>query len=50
MPLGQFDDDLTEHVHHAFAAVARLKPGVTLAEASAEIRQLNEQSAIAYPI
>jgi putative ABC transport system permease protein len=50
MPLGQYDDDLTEHVHHAFAAVARLKPGVTLSQASAEIRQLNEQSAIAYPI
>jgi len=31
MPLGQFDDDLTEHIHHAFAAVARLKPGVSLA-------------------
>jgi putative ABC transport system permease protein len=50
MPLGQFDDDLTEHVHHAFVAIARLKPGVTVSEASAEIRQLNEQSAIAYPI
>jgi len=50
MPLGQFDDDLTEHVHHAFVAIARLKPGVTFSEASAEIRQLNEQSAIAYPI
>lgn len=50
MPLGQFDDDLTEHVHHAFAAVARLKPEVTLAKAAAEIRQLNEQSAMAYPI
>ena len=31
MPLGQFDDDLTEHVHHAFVAIARLKPGVTFA-------------------
>jgi putative ABC transport system permease protein len=50
MPLGQFDDDLTEHVHHAFAAIGRLKPGVTLSEATAEIHQLNEQSAIAYPI
>jgi putative ABC transport system permease protein len=50
MPLGQFDDDLTEHVHHAFVAISRLKPGVTFSEASAEIRQLNEQSAIAYPI
>jgi putative ABC transport system permease protein len=50
MPLGQFDDDLTEHVHHAFAAIARLKPGVTISQAREEIRQLNEQSAIAYPI
>jgi putative ABC transport system permease protein len=50
MPLGQFDDDLTEHVHHAFVAIARLKPGVTLSQATAEMRQLNEQSAIAYPI
>jgi putative ABC transport system permease protein len=50
MPLGQFDDDLTEHVHHAFVAIARLKPGVTISQATAEMRQLNEQSAIAYPI
>ncbi|HEY6265085.1 MAG TPA: ABC transporter permease [Candidatus Acidoferrum sp.] len=50
MPLGQFDDDLTEHVHHAFAAIARLKPAVTISQAREEIRQLNEQSAIAYPI
>jgi putative ABC transport system permease protein len=50
MPLGQFDDDLTEHVHHAFAAIARLKSGVTISQAREEIRQLNEQSAIAYPI
>jgi putative ABC transport system permease protein len=50
MPLGQFDDDLTEHVHHALAAIGRLKPGVTLSQATSEIHQLNEQSAIAYPI
>jgi putative ABC transport system permease protein len=50
MPLGQFDDDLTEHVHHAFVAIARLKPGVTISQATGEMRQLNEQSAIAYPI
>jgi putative ABC transport system permease protein len=50
MPLGQFDDDLTEHVHHAFAAIARLNPGVTISQAREEILQLNEQSAIAYPI
>jgi predicted permease len=50
MPLGQFDDDLTEHAHHAFAAIARLNPGVTISQAREEILQLNEQSAIAYPI
>ena len=49
MPLGQFDDDLTEHIHHAFAVVARLKPGVSLEQARDEIRRLNQQEAIAYP-
>ena len=50
MPLGQFNDDLTEHVHHAFVAIARLKTGVTISQARAEINQLNQQSATAYPI
>jgi len=50
MPIGQFEDDLTEHVHHAFVAIARLKAGVTLSQATAEVHQLNAQSAIAYPI
>jgi hypothetical protein len=49
MPLGQFDDDLTEHIHHAFAVVARLKLGVSLAQARDEIGRLNQQEAIAYP-
>jgi putative ABC transport system permease protein len=49
MPLGQFDDDLTEHVHHAFVAVARLKPGISLSQAQDEIGRLNQQEAIAYP-
>jgi putative ABC transport system permease protein len=49
MPLGQFDDDLTEHIHHAFVAVARLKPGVSLSQARDEIGRLNQQEAIAYP-
>jgi len=49
MPLGQFDDDLTEHIHHAFAVVARLKPGISLAQARDEIGRLNQQEAIAYP-
>jgi len=34
MPIGQYADDLTEHIHHAFIGVARLKPGVTLATSS----------------
>jgi putative ABC transport system permease protein len=49
MPLGQYDDDLSEHVHHSIVAVARLKPGVSLDQASAEIAQLHRQEAIAYP-
>jgi putative ABC transport system permease protein len=49
MPLGQFDDDLTEHVHHAFVGIARLKPGISLSQARDEIGRLNQQEAIAYP-
>lgn len=49
MPLGQFDDDLTEHVHHEFVAIARLKPGVSLEQARDEVVRLNEQEAQAYP-
>ncbi|HET8923135.1 MAG TPA: ABC transporter permease [Candidatus Acidoferrum sp.] len=49
MPVGQFDDDLTEHIHHAFVGIARLKPGLTLAQARDEIGRLNQQEALAYP-
>jgi putative ABC transport system permease protein len=49
MPIGQYGDDLTEHVHHAFDAVARLKPGISLAQARDEINRLNQQEAIRYP-
>ncbi|HKV62686.1 MAG TPA: ABC transporter permease [Candidatus Acidoferrum sp.] len=49
MPLGQFNDDLTEHVHHQFVAVARLKPGASLAQARDEVGRLNQQEAIAFP-
>jgi putative ABC transport system permease protein len=49
MPLGQYGDDLTEHVHHAFDAVARLKPGISLAQARDEVNRLNQQEAIRYP-
>src|SRR6266480_1285702 len=49
MPVGEFGDDLTEHIHHAFNAVARLKPGVTMAQAQDEMKRLNEQETIKYP-
>ena len=49
MPLGQFDDDLSEHVHHAFVAIGRLKPGISLSQARDEMGRLNEQEALAYP-
>ena len=49
MPMGQFDDDLTEHVHHGFAVIARLKSGTGLSQAQDEIERLNQQEAIAYP-
>ena len=49
MPVGQFNDDLTEHLHHAFVGVARLKPGVTMVQAREEMERLNAQEAAAYP-
>jgi putative ABC transport system permease protein len=49
MPLGQYNDDLTEHVHHAFLAIARLTQGFSLAQAREEINALNRMEAAAYP-
>lgn len=49
MPIGQYGDDLTEHIHHAFIGVARLKPGITLTQAGEEMVRLNQQEAIKYP-
>lgn len=49
LPLGQFPDDLAEHVHHGIILLGRLRPGVTLAQAQAEIETLNRQEAITYP-
>ncbi|MGB6880059.1 MAG: ABC transporter permease [Candidatus Acidiferrales bacterium] len=49
MPLGQFPDDLSEHVHHELVGIARLKPGVTIAQGRAEFEALNRQSAMVYP-
>lgn len=49
MPIGQYGDDLTEHIHHAFNGIARLKPGVTLAQAQDEMVRLNQEETIKYP-
>lgn len=49
LPFGAYQDDLTSHVHHEFVAIARLKPGITLAQARDEITRLNQQEAIAFP-
>jgi putative ABC transport system permease protein len=49
MPMSQFQDDLNEHVHHGMATIARLKPGVTVAQAQAEITMLNHQETLDFP-
>ncbi|MGA8143763.1 MAG: ABC transporter permease, partial [Candidatus Acidiferrales bacterium] len=49
LPVGQYEDDLTGHVHHPFTTLARLKPGVSLAEAQAELSTLNHQEELALP-
>jgi putative ABC transport system permease protein len=49
MPFGQYNDDLTERVHHAFVAIARLRQGISLAQAREEIDALNRMEAAAYP-
>ena len=49
MPVGQYPDDLTGHVHHPFSVVARLKPGIKISEAQAEFVSLNQQEGQAFP-
>jgi len=49
LPIGQYFDDLNEHVHHGFATIARLNQGATFASARAEIESLNRQETLAYP-
>jgi putative ABC transport system permease protein len=49
MPIGLFPDDLTSHVHHDFNVIGRLKPGVAVAQAQAEIASLNKQEEAAFP-
>jgi predicted permease len=49
MPMGQFGDDLTEHVHHGMSTVARLKPGISLAQARDEVERLHQQETERFP-
>jgi len=49
MPIGQYGDDLTSHLHHEFSIVARLKPGVKITQAQAELTTLNRQEDLAFP-
>jgi putative ABC transport system permease protein len=49
LTVSRYQGTLDDHIHHGLVGVARLKPGVTLAQASAEIEALNRQEAIAFP-
>jgi len=49
MPMGQFGDDLTEHVHHGMSTIARLKPGVSLLQAQDEMERLHQRETEKYP-
>jgi putative ABC transport system permease protein len=49
MPVGQYGDDLTSHLHHEFSILARLKPGISISHAQAELTTLNQQEEQAFP-
>ncbi len=49
MPVGQYGDDLTSHVHHEFTVVGRLKDGIAISSAQAELEILNRQEAGPFP-
>ncbi len=49
MPAGQYGDDLTSHLHHEFNIIARLKHGLSLSQAQAELTTLNHQEEQAFP-
>ena len=49
MPVGQYGDDLTSHLHHEFNILGRMKPGVTIGQAQAELVTLNHQEEKAFP-
>ena len=49
MPFGQYGDDLTSHLHHPCNVVGRIKSGVGIGQAQAEIATLNRQEEKAFP-
>jgi putative ABC transport system permease protein len=49
MPISGYGDDLTSHLHHDFTILARLKPGVSISQAQAELATLNRQEEQAFP-
>ena len=49
MPFGEYGDDLTSHLHHPCNVVGRLKGGVSVRQAQAELVTLNRQEERAFP-
>jgi putative ABC transport system permease protein len=49
MPVSEYGDDLTSHLHHDFNILARMKPGIGVSQAQAELAALNRQEEQAFP-
>ncbi len=50
LPVGQMDpEELTGRVYHPFGVIARLKPGIGISQAQAELATLANQAALAFP-
>jgi putative ABC transport system permease protein len=49
MPVSEYGDDLTSHLHHDFNILARMKPSVGISQAQAELATLNRQEEQAFP-
>ncbi len=49
LPINSYQGDLDDHIHHGILPVARLRPGITVAQAGAEIETLNRREGVAYP-
>jgi putative ABC transport system permease protein len=49
LPIHSYQGSLEDHIHHGIVPVARLRPGITAAQAGAEIETLNRQETVAFP-